>query len=42
MSGIIGRKTVRLGEADRGSHVKLVVNAYISVLIEGAAETMAL
>jgi len=33
---------VRLGEAGRGSQVKLVVNAYMSVLIEGAAETMAL
>lgn len=42
VSGIIGRKTVRLGEAGRGSQVKLVVNAYMSVLIEGAAETMAL
>jgi 3-hydroxyisobutyrate dehydrogenase len=39
---VIGRKTVRLGEAGRGSQVKLVVNAYMSVLIEGAAETMAL
>jgi len=42
VSGIIRRKTVRLGEAGRGSQVKLVVNAYMSVLIEGAAETMAL
>ena len=39
---IIGRKTVWLGEAGRGSQVKLVVNAYMSVLIEGVAETMAL
>jgi 3-hydroxyisobutyrate dehydrogenase len=39
---IIGRKTARLGEAGRGSQVKLVVNAYMSVLTEGAAETMAL
>ena len=42
VSGIIGRKTVRLGEAGRGSQVKLVVNADMSVLIEGVAETMAL
>ena len=39
---VIGRKTVWLGEAGRGSQVKLVVNAYMSVLIEGVAETMAL
>jgi 3-hydroxyisobutyrate dehydrogenase len=30
--GIIGRKTVRLGEAGRGSQVKLAVNGYMSVL----------
>jgi 3-hydroxyisobutyrate dehydrogenase len=39
---VIGRKTVWLGEAGRGSQMKLVVNAYMSVLIEGVAETMAL
>jgi 3-hydroxyisobutyrate dehydrogenase len=39
---VIGRKTVWLGEAGRGTQVKLVVNAYMSVLIEGVAETMAL
>jgi 3-hydroxyisobutyrate dehydrogenase len=33
---------VRLGEAGRGSQVKLVVNGHMSVLVEGAAETMAL
>ena len=38
----IGRKTVWLGEAGRGSQVKLVVNAYLSLLIEGVAETMEL
>ncbi len=38
----IGRKTVWLGEAGRGSQVKLVVNAYLSILIEGVAETMEL
>jgi 3-hydroxyisobutyrate dehydrogenase len=40
--GILGRKTVWLGEAGRGSVVKLVVNAYMSILIEGVAETMEL
>ncbi len=39
---IVGRKTVWLGEAGRGSVMKLVVNAYLSVLIEGVAETMEL
>jgi 3-hydroxyisobutyrate dehydrogenase len=39
---VLGRKTVWLGEAGRGSQVKLVVNAYMSILIEGVAETMEL
>jgi 3-hydroxyisobutyrate dehydrogenase len=39
---VIGRKTVWVGEAGRGSQVKLVVNAYLSILIEGVAETMEL
>jgi 3-hydroxyisobutyrate dehydrogenase len=39
---ILGRKTVWLGQAGRGSLVKLVVNAYMSILIEGVAETMEL
>jgi 3-hydroxyisobutyrate dehydrogenase len=39
---ILGRKTVWLGEAGQGSAVKLVVNAYMSILIEGVAETMEL
>ena len=39
---VIGRKTVWLGEAGQGSQVKLVVNAYLSILIEGVAETMEL
>jgi 3-hydroxyisobutyrate dehydrogenase len=39
---VIGRKTVWLGDAGRGSQVKLVVNAYLSILIEGVAETMEL
>jgi 3-hydroxyisobutyrate dehydrogenase len=39
---VIGRKTVWLGAAGRGSQMKLVVNAYLSILIEGVAETMEL
>ena len=39
---ILGRKTVWLGEVGQGSLVKLVVNAYMSILIEGVAETMEL
>jgi 3-hydroxyisobutyrate dehydrogenase len=39
---ILGRKTVWLGEAGQGSQMKLVVNAYMSILIEGVAETMEL
>jgi 3-hydroxyisobutyrate dehydrogenase len=38
----IGRKTVWLGEAGQGSRMKLVVNAYMSILIEGVAEAMEL
>jgi 3-hydroxyisobutyrate dehydrogenase len=38
----IGRKTVWLGEAGQGSRMKLVVNAYMSALIEGVAEAIAL
>jgi 3-hydroxyisobutyrate dehydrogenase len=37
---VLGRKTVWLGQAGQGSQVKLVVNAYMSILIEGVAETM--
>jgi 3-hydroxyisobutyrate dehydrogenase len=36
----VGRKTVWLGEAGQGSRMKLVVNAYMSVLIEGVAEAL--
>lgn len=39
---VLGRKTVWLGEAGQGSLVKVVVNAYMSILIEGVAETMEL
>jgi 3-hydroxyisobutyrate dehydrogenase len=38
----IGRKTVWLGEAGKGSEVKLIVNAYMSILIEGVAEALEL
>jgi 3-hydroxyisobutyrate dehydrogenase len=37
---VLGRKTVWLGPAGKGSQMKLVVNAYMSILIEGVAETM--
>lgn len=36
--GAIGRKTVWLGEAGRGSAMKLTINAYMAILIEGVAE----
>jgi 3-hydroxyisobutyrate dehydrogenase len=39
---VIGRKTVWLGEAGAGSRMKLAVNAYMSVLIEGVAEAFEL
>ncbi len=38
----IGRKTVWLGEAGKGSQLKLIVNAYMSILIEGVAEALEL
>jgi 3-hydroxyisobutyrate dehydrogenase len=38
----IGRKTVWLGVAGQGSRMKLVVNAYMSTLIEGVAEALEL
>jgi 3-hydroxyisobutyrate dehydrogenase len=37
---VLGRRTVWLGEAGQGSKVKLVVNAYLSVLAEGVAEAL--
>jgi len=40
--GAIGRKTVWLGDVGAGSRMKLAVNAYMSVLIEGAAEALEL
>ncbi len=36
--GAMGRATVWLGEAGQGSRLKLVVNSYMSTLIEGVAE----
>jgi len=38
----IGRKTVWLGDAGQGSRMKLVVNAYMCILIEGVAEALEL
>jgi 3-hydroxyisobutyrate dehydrogenase len=38
----IGRKTVWLGGAGQGNRMKLVVNAYMSTLIEGVAEALEL
>jgi 3-hydroxyisobutyrate dehydrogenase len=38
----IGRKTVWLGAAGQGSAMKLVVNSYMSTLIEGVAEALEL
>src|SRR5271165_406956 len=38
----IARKTVWLGDAGQGSRMKLVVNAYMSTLIEGVAEALEL
>lgn len=38
----VGRKTLWLGEAGHGSRMKLVINAYMSILIEGVAEALEL
>jgi len=38
----VGRRTVWLGEAGQGSRLKLVVNAYMSTMIEGVAEAIEL
>jgi 3-hydroxyisobutyrate dehydrogenase len=40
--GAIGRETVWLGLAGQGSRLKLVVNGYMSTLIEGVAEAVEL
>jgi 3-hydroxyisobutyrate dehydrogenase len=39
---VIGRASQWLGEAGQGSRMKLVVNAYMSTLIEGVAEALEL
>ena len=39
---VLGRKTVWLGGAGQGSAMKLAVNAYMSILIEGVAEALEL
>ena len=38
----LGRRTIWLGAAGQGSRMKLVVNAYMSTLIEGVAEALEL
>lgn len=38
----IGRETLNLGEAGRGSALKLALNTWLAVLVEGTAETLAL
>jgi 3-hydroxyisobutyrate dehydrogenase len=38
----IGTRTVRVGEAGAGTRLKLVTNAWIVALVEGAAEALAL
>jgi 3-hydroxyisobutyrate dehydrogenase len=40
--GVLGRKTVWLGETGQGSRMKLAVNAYMSMLVEGVAEALEL
>jgi 3-hydroxyisobutyrate dehydrogenase len=39
---VLGRRTVWLGAAGRGSRMKLVVNSWLAVLVEGMAESAAL
>jgi 3-hydroxyisobutyrate dehydrogenase len=39
---VLGRKTVWLGDAGQGSRMKLAINAYMSILIEGVAEALEL
>jgi 3-hydroxyisobutyrate dehydrogenase len=38
----IGRRTIRMGEAGRGTRLKLVLNTWVAFLMEGLAETVAL
>ncbi len=42
MFSAIGRKTLWLGESGQGTRMKIVINAYMSILIEGVAEAMEL
>jgi 3-hydroxyisobutyrate dehydrogenase len=39
---VLGRRTLWLGEAGRGSRMKLVLNSWLAVLVEGMAESAAL
>jgi 3-hydroxyisobutyrate dehydrogenase len=39
---VLGSKTLWLGEAGQGSRMKLVLNAYLSILVEGVAEALEL
>ena len=38
----VGQRTLWVGEAGRGSRLKVAVNVWITTLVEGAAETLAL
>jgi 3-hydroxyisobutyrate dehydrogenase len=38
----VGQRTMWVGEAGKGSRLKVVINAWIVALVEGAAETIAL
>jgi 3-hydroxyisobutyrate dehydrogenase len=40
--GVLGGKTIWLGEAGGGTRLKLVVNTWVLTVVEGAAETIAL
>jgi 3-hydroxyisobutyrate dehydrogenase len=39
---VMGRKTVWLGPAGQGTRMKIVLNAYMAILVEGAAEALEL
>jgi 3-hydroxyisobutyrate dehydrogenase len=38
----LGKKTVWLGEAGQGSRMKVVLNAYMAIMVQGAAEALEL
>ena len=38
----LGRKTIWLGEVGKGSELKLAINAYLAILVEGVAEMLEL